>query len=274
MKITILKAGYCSCPEHIAIKGGRWKNIRFPAMFALFEHPRFGAILYDTGYSYHFLEETEFLPNRIYRWLTPVSVREDELAVNQLSALNLRPGDISYVIISHFHADHISALKDFKTAQFIYLPQAIEIAHNNKGVSALSKASLPGLIPGNFFERSMPIDINRLCSLPPEFLPFSCGYDLFGDRSLIGVELPGHANGQMGLIATANNQTFFFIADAAWLSQAIEKNCRPNRIANLIFSNSKTYDKTLSNLHTLHTNNPGMHIIPSHCQKTLERYTK
>jgi len=36
VKVSIFSAGFCSCPEHIAIQGGRWRNIRFPAMFALF----------------------------------------------------------------------------------------------------------------------------------------------------------------------------------------------------------------------------------------------
>jgi hypothetical protein len=39
MKIDILHAGYCTAPEHIAIHGGRWRTIHFPAMFALFRHP-------------------------------------------------------------------------------------------------------------------------------------------------------------------------------------------------------------------------------------------
>src|SRR5512145_3410083 len=102
MKINILNAGYCTAPEHVAIHGGRWRTIHFPAMFALFRHPRFGAMLFDTGYSYRFFDETKKFPNRLYRLLTPVTLCEEQLAVNQLSTLKIKPSDITKVIISHF----------------------------------------------------------------------------------------------------------------------------------------------------------------------------
>ncbi len=78
MKVHILHAGYCTAPEHIAIQGGRWRSIHFPAMFALLQHPRFGPMLFDSGYSYRFFEETKTFPNRSYRLMTPVRLREHQ----------------------------------------------------------------------------------------------------------------------------------------------------------------------------------------------------
>ena len=91
MKIDILHAGYCTSPEHLAIEDGRWKTIHFPAMFALLRHPKFGAMLFDTGYSYRFFDETKKFPKRLYRWMTPVHLNEEDLVINQLAAFNLRP---------------------------------------------------------------------------------------------------------------------------------------------------------------------------------------
>ncbi|MEW6405830.1 MAG: MBL fold metallo-hydrolase, partial [Chloroflexota bacterium] len=138
--VHILHAGYCTAPEHIAIQGGAWRHIPFPAMFALIEHPRFGPMLFDTGYSYRFFKETRAFPNRLYRWMTPVTLREEDLAINQLSTFNLRPQDISRIFISHFHADHIAALADFDGAHFVYLPQAYENLRFARGPGAASKA--------------------------------------------------------------------------------------------------------------------------------------
>ena len=118
MKINILHAGYCTAPEHIAIHGGRWRSIHFPAMFALLRHPRFGAMLFDTGYSYRFFDETKKFPKRFYRWMTPVTLHEEDLVVNQLATFDLRPKDISHVFISHFHADHIASLPDLSLVPF------------------------------------------------------------------------------------------------------------------------------------------------------------
>jgi glyoxylase-like metal-dependent hydrolase (beta-lactamase superfamily II) len=275
VKVTIFSAGYCSCPEHIALLGGRWRNIRFPAMFALFEHPRFGAMLFDTGYSDRFFEETRRFPNQFYRLATPVSLRPDQTAVRQLSMLNIKPSDITRVFISHFHADHIAALGDFPHAKYVYLPQAFDSLQHLRGLAALSRAYLPGLIPGDFAQRAAPIRLTDLRPLPPEFAPFFTGFDLLGDESLMAIELPGHAAGQMGLFARdENGSAFFFIADAAWLARSISENRPPHRVANFLFADAGIYRETLSDLHQFYGNQPDVRLIPSHCESTLAQYVR
>jgi glyoxylase-like metal-dependent hydrolase (beta-lactamase superfamily II) len=269
-RVHILRAGYCTAPEHIAIQGGAWRSVHFPAMFALIEHPRFGPMLFDTGYSYRFFDETRTFPNRLYRWLTPVTLREEDLAVNQLLAFNLQPKDISRIFISHFHADHIAALVDFDRARFVYLPHAYEKLRFARGLGAASKAFMPGLIPGDFDGRAAPVDMSRPVNLPIEYEPFEKGYDLLGDESIIAVELPGHAAGQMGLfVREEDGKLIFFVADAAWLKRAVVENRPPHRIADLLFSDGNAYRKTLKDLHIYHSHHPEVQIIPSHCEKTI-----
>ena len=273
LKVSIFAAGYCSCPEHIAIQGGRRRNIRFPAMFALFEHPRFGAMLFDTGYSRRFFDETRRLPSRLYRLLTPVTLRERELAVNQLSAMSIRASDVTRIFISHFPADHICALGDFPRAAYVYLPQAFDSVRLLRGPRALSRAYLPGLIPGDFLERSQPVPVSEPLALPPEYAPFSRGFDLLGDESLLAVELPGHAAGQMGLFARAQEGVvYFFVADAAWLQDSLRQNRPPHRLANLLFPDPEAYRATLSSLHAFHRNRQDVRMIPSHCESTVSQY--
>jgi glyoxylase-like metal-dependent hydrolase (beta-lactamase superfamily II) len=239
-------------------------------MFALIEHPHFGPMLFDTGYSYRFFEETKNFPNRLYRWMTPVTLREEDLAVNQLSTFDLRPQDISRIFISHFHADHIAALADFDRARYVYLPHAYETLRFARGLGAVSKAFMPGLMPGDFDERSVPINISQPMNLPAEYAPFLMGYDLLGDESVIAVELPGHALGQMGLFVRAeNDKLIFFVADAAWLKRAIVENRPPHKITNLLFADGQTYRDTLSELHSYHSQHPDVQIIPSHCEEAI-----
>jgi len=274
MKITILHAGYCTSPEHIAIQGGAWRNIRFPAMFALLEHPRFGPMLFDTGYSRRFFDETKTFPNRLYRWMTPVTLRESDLATSQLADFNIRPRDISHIFISHFHADHICALADFDRARFVHLPHAFDKLRLTRGLGSVSKAYMSGLIPGDFDERSAPVDMSVPRTLPPEYAPFTTGYDLLGDESILAVELPGHATGQMGLfVRDAGGRPFFFVADAAWLMRAVTENRPPHRMADLLFADGQAYRETLSSLHLYNLDHPNVHMIPSHCEKTLAQYT-
>jgi len=273
MKINILHAGYCTAPEHIAIQGGRWRSIHFPAMFALLQHPRFGPMLFDTGYSYRFFDETKNFPNRFYRWTTPVTLREEDLVVNQLLTFNLRPRDITHVFISHFHADHIASLPDLSWSRFVYMSNAFAHLRGLSESEGIKHAFMRGLIPNDFDERSDEVDMNRPLLLSKEYAPFKTGYDLLGDESIIGVELPGHAHGQMGLFARdENSKLFFFVADAAWLKQSIVENRPPHKIANLLFPEPEAYRETLGNLHTYHLTHPDTHVIPSHCDLTIQSF--
>ncbi|MBP6209882.1 MAG: MBL fold metallo-hydrolase [Anaerolineales bacterium] len=273
MKIDILHAGYCTAPEHIAIHGGRWRTIHFPAMFALFRHPKFGAMLFDTGYSYRFFDETKKFPKRIYRWMTPVTLREEDLVVNQLAGLGLRLQDISHVFISHFHADHIGSLVDLNWSRFVYLPHAFSHLRHLPPQEDMKHAYLRGLVPTDFASRSQEVDITKPILLSEEYLPFKTGYDLLGDGSLIGVELPGHAHGQMGIFARDDSGcVFFFVADAAWLKRSIVENRPPHKIADNLFPDPAAYRETLGTLQNYYQTHPNTHVIPSHCEETIAQF--
>jgi glyoxylase-like metal-dependent hydrolase (beta-lactamase superfamily II) len=137
-------------------------------------------------------------------------------------------------------------------------------------MDALRAAFMPGLIPNNFDERAAPVDLNNTVKLASEYSPFTKGYDLLGDESIIAVELPGHAIGQMGLfVRDSDDKLFFFVADAAWLKQAIHKNRPPLKIANLLFSDPQAYHETLSCLNQYYLNHPNVQIVPSHCEETI-----
>src|SRR5258706_1954855 len=270
MRINVRLAAYSTALEHVAIQGGGWRSIHFPAMFALLQHPRFGSMLFDTGYSYRFFEETKAFPNRFYRLMTPVTLREEDLVINQLAAFHIRPQDITRVFISHFHADHIGSLHDLTNSHYIYMPHAYERLRSLRGAQALKHAFMPGLIPNDFDERSSPVDMNKPINLPEEYKPFIKGYELLGDESVIAVELPGHALGQMWIFARDDNdKLFFFVADAAWLKQAIVENRPPHKIADRIFSDPKAYRETLGNLHTYYVTHLNVEVIPSHCEETI-----
>ncbi len=107
--------------------------------------------------------------------------------------------------------------------------------------------------------------------LPAEYAPFKTGYDLLGDESIIGVELPGHARGQMGIFARAETgRLFFFVADAAWLKKSIVANRPPHKLVNLLFTDPSAYRQTLGELHTYALTHPETIVVPSHCEETIQ----
>ncbi|MFN8494749.1 MAG: MBL fold metallo-hydrolase [Caldilineaceae bacterium] len=273
VKLTLLATGYCTQSEHILFRDGERKTVRFPAIFALLEHPTAGPILFDTGYSERFFAETQRFPASLYRRLTPVYLRPEETAVRQLAARGIAATEVRTIIVSHFHADHVCGLADFSHARYVYFADAYTAVYRLRGLRALRAAFLPGLLPSDFAERSQPVTLSRLKPLPPDYAPFEQGVDLFGDGALIAVRVPGHAAGQMGLfVQTENGERFFLIADACWHSRAYRENVLPNPLVRLIFANWRDYCASFVQIVQFHRQHPDVRIIPSHCSEVYAQY--
>ena len=270
LEVSWFKAGYCVHPEAVVTPGADWKTIQFPAMFALIQHPT-GNLLFDTGYSDRFFQATARFPNRLYAMITPVFLQPQESAVEQLASKGITADSIRYVFVSHFHADHIGGLKDFPQATFICDRTGYEAVNQKQGMGALIAGFLPELLPSDFEERALFTDEMPRVKVIPGL--FETGFDVLGDRSLIAIELPGHATGQLGLLfrAQAGRQTYFLVADACWSSQAYRELVAPSAIAQIIFSDRAAYKSTLEKLHQLHLQHSEIQIVPTHCGELWQR---
>ena len=273
MKLTVLDAGFCTAPEHFTKGTGSWQAQPLPALFTLLEHPRWGPTLFDTGYGPRFFSETRRFPLSLYPKLTPVTLQASDLAVQRLARRGLKPEDVRTILISHFHADHIGALRDFPKARLLYFPEAWQAVAGRRGWRALRAAFVPGLLPSDFDTRGQALAAGQVRPLPPEYAPFTHGVDVFGDESAWAVRLPGHATGQMGLFVRASDgEQYFLVADACWHSHAFREGQGPHPLANLIFANPAEYRQTLGQLHQFHLGHPQVHLIPSHCREAQARY--
>jgi len=272
VRLTLLSAGFCECPESIVLRNGSWRAMRFPATFALLEHPRRGPMLLDTGYTARFFTETQHFPSSLYARATPVTLPEGESAVEQLARRGIRATDVECILISHFHADHVGGLRDFPKARFVYLPEAYAAVGNRRGIAAVRCGFLPGLLPTDFEARSHPITPAQMRPLAA-YAPFTQGADLLGDETLLAVALPGHAAGQMGLLVQAErDERYFLVVDGCWTSYAFRQNALPHPLANLIFADPVAYRRTLADLHTFYRRHPDVHIIPAHCAEAHARH--
>lgn len=265
-------AGYCKQIEKITNIQKAFRSIAFPAHFAIIRHPVKGIILVDTGYSEHFIEATSTFPYSIYARVTPVIFDLQQSAKMQLAAEGVEPDKVSYIIITHFHADHIAGLKDFPNARFICLSKGYRHVKDKTGISALLSGFVPTLLPEDFHERvtffedGLQVDPEIVKKIGFDIFKQPV-YDVFGDQSIVAVELPGHARGQIGLYFQANNQRFFIIADAVWDSDAYRNHQLASPIAGLILDNTKEYRDTVEKLHKFHQQNKEVIMIPLHCRE-------
>lgn len=263
MKITYFTSGYCVA--HAAIpdpKNGHGKT-RFYAVWALIQHPELGNVLFDTGYSPLFQEVTKKFPDRFYRWATPVVLEENQTAKAILAQHGILPEQIDYVIISHFHADHVAGLKDFPKSKFICSNVAYEQMQQVSGIKAVSKGILKDLIPEDIAERVFFVEDISSKKIDASGLVF---YDLFQKNALQLVLLSGHARGMLGFYA--NRQ--LFATDASWSYETFEKGILPNKIVKLFFDSWQDFLDTQSKLRVFQKQNPEVKILFTHCPETLK----
>jgi glyoxylase-like metal-dependent hydrolase (beta-lactamase superfamily II) len=261
----LLEAGYCRHPEISSRRGGSWHAQEFPALVGLIRHPQQGWILFDTGYGQAFVDATQEFPESMYQWVTPVTWTPPQSVTFQLRAQGLRADDVGNVIVSHFHGDHVGGLPEFATAKIWCAQSAWTDLHSRSRLNALSKGLLPALAPPSLADRLRFFESAIAVRLPGEFAPFVEGYDLFGDRSLYAVGLPGHAPGHFGVCFQTPRGWVFLVADAAWSSAAIAQNCPPPRWATALLGDTTAYRRTLANLHALARRGGNVVLIPSHC---------
>ena len=254
------------------MRGHRWHSMKFPAIVALIKHPTRGYILFDTGYAKRFITETDNFPERMYRLLTPMHLCDKEQLLEQLRERNISADDINYVFISHFHADHIAGLLDFPEALYICSRRGLSSFEQRSRFMGLIKGYLKNLLPDDFRSRVTFIEDKPLLKLERAYYPYKKAYDIFSDGALMAIEMPGHAYGHFGLLYNQGDRVNFLVGDACWTEEAFKLGLRPNPLAHLIMSNAVQYHTTLDKLSKLYGHNQKILIIPSHCQKTFERW--
>jgi glyoxylase-like metal-dependent hydrolase (beta-lactamase superfamily II) len=110
-------------------------------------------------------------------------------------------------------------------------------------------------------------------ALPPGF-PFPYAFDALGDGSVLAVELPGHADGQIGLLLATERYDYLLCADAAWSGKAVRENRPPHPVAGLVMPSRKQYADSFGKLVELRRRFPRLRIVASHCPEAWRHWTR
>jgi glyoxylase-like metal-dependent hydrolase (beta-lactamase superfamily II) len=219
MKLHWYNSAIVSAPSRLVSSSGQWRRQDFPIRYGVFEHPSQGFVLIDTGYGPDLVHSRD-LNVIVYRnLLRPrlIATGEADAVVHELGA---KQSDIRHIVLTHLHADHMCGLKRFPNATIHASAASLNGWQNPSGFSSTHKGFFPSLLP-TISDRNVR-SIESAATAP---LPWGgTGYDVFGDNSLVAVNLPGHMIGHIGVLFPKLPKPAFHAADADWTFASLLKN--------------------------------------------------
>jgi glyoxylase-like metal-dependent hydrolase (beta-lactamase superfamily II) len=231
MKPVFANSAWVKAPEKLILREGRWKQRQLRVRYGVFIHPKVGPILIDTGYTSHSLSalgRSALL--RAYGHLLSPKLNLDAQPAWFLQRFGLAPKDIIGIIITHFHADHVSGLAAFPDARLIASKVGYPILQQGNSFENIRHGVFPELLPLNFGARLELIEDHPRVAVHQ--LPDS--YDIFKDGSVLAVPLPGHAQGHFGVLFAQRKTPLLYATDTQWLIEALQPPARPRLFPRLI----------------------------------------
>lgn len=270
VRLSLHFTGDCRHPERSTRRDGRLKSCDFP-MYASVIERKGEVVVFDPGYAPRIQHATEPFPDRFYRWTVPARAPVECALAERLRAEG-RMDDVTTIVLSHFHADHMAGLLDFPRARIVASRAAFAHFASRNGLAAVASGYLKRLAPADLERRIVFAEDLKRTPLTSAFHPFTDGADLFGDGSIVLAHLPGHAAGQIGAaLACADGVERFLIADAVWSIDALRADAPPPWPTMRFLGQPRVYLETWMKLRTLLANNPEARLIPAHCSTAAAR---
>lgn len=272
MKIYFLSTGFGHVAKGLFVQGAGMKNVRFPILSVLIERDN-DLVLFDTGIGTRIEEEMRhaicwgnLLFNRSIMH-TQFETNRDAL-VHQLPRLGFKVSDVKNIIVSHLHWDHAGGMRDFPHARFFVSRREWEFVSNLR----LGQLFKNAFIKQQFREQGLEIELIETDQRKP-FKNFSASYDLFGDGSMVLVDLPGHSPGLMGMYLTMpSGRRFFFSADTFYFPEGLEQRTPKSKLMQTLVSEGPESDSSIDKVYYLTKTDPELEIVGSHDYRVPGRY--
>lgn len=245
---VFVNSSFVAAPERFVLSGGRWAMARLRVRYGFLDHPKFGPVLIDTGYTSRVTEgNRRSLSLKLYAGLIRPDFCADGDVLVFLQSRGLKPVDVRTVIVTHFHADHVSALCDFPKARFFAPRAGWDALRRNGALANIRHGIFTELLPADIAERVRFFDEYPLVSLPGG----GQGHDLFGDGSIVSMDFPGHAPGHSGLWFGAMDRPCIYATDVQWMRRAVLENRVPGFPATRVATNQNAADTSTRRLQAL-----------------------
>ncbi|MCV7091581.1 MBL fold metallo-hydrolase [Mycobacterium interjectum] len=181
------------------------------------------------------------------------AVRPPAATIPTITALNGLPESprLDFALPTHAHWDHVSGLLD--------LPGLAVHLHRteNEWIGAAGVAPVGGVRDSLRGRPVVEYDLDG-----PPVLTFARSHDLFGDGTVVLVDLAGHTPGSVGVLLHTSRGWILIAGDAAWHALQIEKVRQKSSYPGALVDEDR--DETFRTLHRLHAARRAVRIIPTH----------
>lgn len=226
--------------------------MRIPVPAFLVEHPGAGPILIDTGLHPSVAVDPKQNFGRIlayyYRGL---KMSSEQAATAQLRARGLDAADIRFVLMTHMHVDHASAISEFPDSTFVLSKQEWDVLNGAKPPNGYVKRQYDF----GFDFRTFDFDSRGTES----FASFGRSFDLFGDGSIHAVFTPGHTLGHTSFVLRLREREVLIAADAVYTLRTLNEDVLPYKMAD-----EHQFRRSLKEIQRYRERTPGALIIPGH----------
>jgi N-acyl homoserine lactone hydrolase len=249
--------------ETMAMSGGTLKTLRslrspkeewlhLPAPVFLIEHPGAGKILVDTGLHASVAVDPKQTMGGVIGRFYSFEMEPEQAAAAQLRAMGTEASEIKYVLMTHMHMDHASAISDFTDATYI-LGEGEWAAFNEP------RPTLKGYVRK---QAEHAVDYREIVydtRLVGSYSTFGRSFDLFGDGSIRLVYTPGHSRGHQSVIVRLKEREALIAGDAIYFLATLEHERR-----GFFLADEHTWRRSLREIQLYRRENPDALIIPSH----------
>ena len=227
-----------------------------PINVFVIEH-RDGLVLFDTGQDRASVTDPSYPPAGItgamYRRSAKAVIPADQTLTAGLGRLGYEPSDVSVVILSHLHQDHIGGLAQLSHAR-LYVSQA------EWDTLSEPRAELAGLmrrhidLPGLAWTKITPEP-----TADPALKPFTTAHDIFDDGSLVLIPTPGHTPGSLSLIVRRPEQpALALVGDLTFAPNLLESGHVPGA------GDRKQLKQSTAMMNELRRNLGGLVVLATH----------
>jgi len=218
MKLYVFSSGALTVAKSLLQNGADNTPMQIPVGFYVIKHPK-GNVLFDTDNNDRIITDPAYWGPFI-RGINPVRAPEVAITV-QLAKIGLKPDDIKYVVVSHFHLDHGGNAHQFPNSTLVAQKDEIRNAFWPEPGTA------GPYIPGDLaYLRS---DLGVGVPNKVKVIQLNGDLDLFGDSSLVVKRWVGHTPGsQMMIVRLPKTGTIILTGDNVYFRENAEKNIPPS----------------------------------------------